>query len=122
MVTLREEQVLEKFCLYSGEAEEESPRWALCRGLCEECREWIEGEALGGAQELPALEALAAAEAFYQLALLDDVLTPESLSAPELKLEMGKRAEKALLLVQEKRAACRGSLRETGFYFGSVKA
>lgn len=122
MVTLQEEKVLEKFSLYSGETEEETSRWALCKGLCEECREWVENEAKEGAQETEGLAALAAAEAFYQLTLLDDVLTPESVSAPELKLELGQRAEKALRLVQEKRDACREALREKGFYFGAMDA
>lgn len=123
MVELREDQVREKFSLYSGEAEDDSPRWALCKALCAECTEWIGAQASEGAQNgLERLEALAAAEAFYQLTLVDDVLTPESLSAPELKLEMGRRGEKALGLVQEKRAACRELLRENGFYFGCVGA
>ena len=121
MAELREEKVLEKFSLYSGEKEEDEARWALCKALCRECREWIGGLVEKGAEEsLGPLEALAAAEAFYQLTLIDEALCPESVSAPEIKLEMGRRGEKALGLAEEKRRACRGLLREDGFYFGSV--
>lgn len=123
MVELREDKVLERFSLYSGEAEEEAARWELCKALCGECRAWVEGQAAEGAGHSPGLlESLAAAEAFYQLALIDGALAPESVSAPELKLEMGRREERAKQLAMEKRQACRGLLREQGFYFGSVKA
>ncbi len=123
MVELREDQVREKFLLYSGESEEDAARWALCMALCAECREWVGAQAVEGAQGgLERLEALAAAEAFYQLTLVDDVLTPESVSSPELKLDMGRRGEKALRLAQEKKAACTELLRENGFYFGCVQA
>lgn len=123
MAELREEQVLEKFSLYSGEDGGDEARWALCRALCGECREWVGEQAREGAGEgLERLEALAAAEAFYQLALIDGALAPGSVSTPELKLEQGRREEKALRLAEEKRAACGGLLREKGFYFGSVQA
>lgn len=123
MVVLREEEVQGKFSLYSEEQPGETPRWELCRALCGECEEWIGQEARPGAENSRGrLEALAAAEAFYQLTLLDEALTPDSLAAPELKLEMGKRSEKARQLAQEKRLQCGGLLREQGFYFGSMKA
>lgn len=123
MDRLREAEVLKKFSLYSGEEEAEGARWALCKALCGECGEWIESKAAGeGEKGLGLLESLAAAEAFYQLVLLDGALAPESLSSPEVKLEMGKREEKALKLAEEKRRACGGFLREEGFYFGSVRA
>ncbi len=123
MDRLREAEVLKKFSLYSGEEEDEGARWALCKALCGECGEWIEGQAAGdGEKGRELLESLAAAEAFYQLVLLDGALAPESLSSPEVKLEMGKREEKALKLAEEKRRACGGFLREDGFYFGSVQA
>lgn len=121
MAELRENQVIKKFSLYSGEAEEESPRWELCRSLCGECMGWIGSQAHDG-DGLELLESLAAAEAFYQLTLIDETLAPESVSAPELKLEMGQRGEKAQKLAEEKRKACSGLIREKGFYFGSVKA
>lgn len=120
---LREVKVLEKFSLYSDEQKDETPRWQLCKALCGECRQWIGEEAREGNEDaLERLEALAAAEAFYQLALIDDALTPEGVSSPELKLEMGRRGEKARKLAEEKRLACKGVLREEGFYFGSVQA
>ena len=123
MVVLRAEEVLGKFSLYSEEQPRETPRWELCRALCGECGEWIGQEARPGAENgRERLEALAAAEAFYQLTLLDEALTPDSLAAPELKLEMGKRSEKARQLAQEKRLQCGGLLREQGFYFGGMKA
>lgn len=116
---LREEQVLEKFQLYSGEEDMEEKRWALCRALCRECKDWVEGQARPGVEAgREALEGLAAAEAFYQLALLDEALSPASVAAPEVKLELGERADKALRLAEEKRKACGPLLREQGFYFG----
>lgn len=123
MVELRDDKVLAKFSLYSGETESQELRWELCKALCAECQEWVAQQAAeGAAPGLERLESLAAAEAFYQLVLIDDALTPESLSAPELKIELGRRGEKALRLAEEKRKACEGLLQEAGFYFGSVQA
>lgn len=116
---LREERVLEKFRLYSGEEGTEEKRWALCQALCAECREWVKGQAHPGTEAgREALEGLAAAEAFYQLVLLDEALAPASISLPEVKLELQNRADKALRLAEEKRKACGPLLREQGFYFG----
>lgn len=123
MAELREEMVLDKFSLYSGETEEDARRWELCCALCEDCRKWVEDQVLPGWESIQEqLESLAAAEAFYQLTLVDEALAPASVSAPELKLEMGNRGEKALRLAEEKRKACAGVLREREFYFGRVTA
>lgn len=121
MAELREASVLKKFSLYSGETEEQTPRWELCKSLCGECMGLVGSQALDGGSLEP-LESLAAAEAFYQMTLIDETLAPESVSAPELKLEMGQRGEKARKLLEEKRRACRGLVQEKEFYFGSVKA
>ena len=117
-------RVLELLRLYSGEEAGSGgeARDALCERLCGDCAGWAERRAREdrpGDQEMaPALEALAAAEAFYQLALADEALGIKSLSAPELKLELGRRAENARLLAEEKRRACADVLQEAGFYFG----
>lgn len=118
------EKVVETFRLYSGEALDgrEEDRDELCRTLCGEClggvkgrlREELSEEALSWA------EALAAAEAFVQLALLDQAGRPESVSTPELTVRQGDRIKCALALLEEKRRAAAGILREDGFYFGEA--
>ena len=115
---------VEKFKQYSGEAMDgqEPGRDALCQGLCGECVQWVQARLLPGAPETgrEAAEGLAAAEALYQLALLDQAGTPGVVSTPELKLELGDRARYAGHLREEKRRAAAGLLREEGFYFGRI--
>ena len=65
-------------------------------------------------------ESLAAAEAFYQLALLDQSAGPEAVSAPELKVRLGDRARYAANLRAEKRKACGRILAREDFYFGQA--
>lgn len=118
---LNSESVLEKFRLYSGEDDTDPARWALCQALCSECQEQVEDQAAPLLQKgQPRLEALAAAMALHQLALADGMKCPESITAPELKLELGARADKAAGLVQEKRQACAGLLQEGLFDFRGV--
>lgn len=117
------ERVVEKFQRYAGEAPdgEDVARERLCQALCDECAAAVAELLRPGLEEIPeAAEALAAAEAFYQLALLDQAAGPEVVSSPELKMELGRRAEYAAMLREEKRRACRGFLREEGFYFGQA--
>lgn len=116
------EHILDKFKLYSGEAMDgqEPKRDALCRSLCQESLEWAQRQIRPDAGQRCAsgAESLAAAEAFYQLALLDQSAGPEVVSSPELKVELGSRAEYAKRLCQEKREGCKGILISDGFYFG----
>lgn len=115
------EQVLEKFCRYAGEALDgkDTVRDGLCRALCGECLAEIKARAsCRSEEECQALESLAAAQAFYQLALVDSCGEPESVWSPELKVELGDRVQKAERLREEKRRACGSLLLQDGFYFG----
>ena len=129
-MTLDVEKVLEKFLLYSGESSYKEPadtveaeREKLLRLLCEEgcARVEIQIRDEKKAQTLVSeLEALAAAHAFCQLALLDEAAVPKSISTPELKLERGEKAACAGRLYEEKRKACAEVLLSPDFYFGRV--
>lgn len=118
------ENILEKFRLYSGEPLDgaDTDRDALCKGLCEDCLRWVQERLKPGAPEECAatMEALAAADAFWQLTMLDQASTPESVQSPELKLVLGDRARYAGLLREEKRRAGAGFLREDSFYFAEA--
>ena len=118
------ERVLEKFKLYSGEAmdEGEPRRDELCRALCKECAGWARrlADPEAGEERAGDVESLAAAEAFYQLALLDQAAGPQSFSSPELKLELGDRARHAGELRAAKRQACGAVLPAEDFYFGQA--
>lgn len=122
------ENVTEKFKLYSGETFDgaEPARDALCRELCRECaatvRQRVKPEILADEkyEGAEALESLAAAEAFFQLAALDNAVTPQTVTSPEIKIQLGDRAGYAERLRDEKRAACSGLFMEDGFYFGAT--
>lgn len=117
------ENVTAVFQRYAGETLDgtDASRDQLCEALCGECAGEVEKRLLPGLEEVPkAAEALAAAEAFYQLALLDQAGGPRTVSSPELKIELGNRAEYAALIREEKRRACKGLLQEDGFYFGQA--
>lgn len=125
------EQVKERFHLYSGEDPDgEGQRAELCAQLCGECAEKA-GALLGNRRErdddpeaeercLSALESWAAAEAFYQLVLTDEALSPESVSADGVQIKDGERSRKAKALAEEKRRAAFAALGEGAFYFGQV--
>lgn len=119
---ISQENVMKKFQLYSGEALDggEPQRDALCRALCQECADWVLERARPDAPASAAAkaESLAAAEAFYQLALLDQSAGPEAVASPELKVELGDRARHAASLRAEKRRTCGRFLAQEGFYFG----
>lgn len=116
------------FAQFSGEEAKETgtQREALCAALCSQCARQVEGQIRSGLTEEElapwegALEELAAAEAFYQLLLTEEAVTPPSLTAGELKLTEGGRSEKAARLAAEKRKAASPALVEAGFYFGCV--
>lgn len=116
------EHVQETFRLYSGEAMDgqEPSRDSLCKALCRECAGWVQRQLIPQTPEgrLGDAESFAAAQAFCQLALLDQ--EPQSVSSPELKVELGNRAEYARLLCEQKRLACDGILAPDRFYFGQA--
>ena len=68
-----------------------------------------------------ALAELAGAEAFYQLLLAEEAVTPQSLTAGSLKLAGGSNSQKAQRLAAEKRRAVSPALVETDFYFGRME-
>ena len=117
------ENVAVKFKRYANEPidGQEPDRDSLCLSLCEECAGWVREQAVcGPEQDASPLESLAAAEAFYQLAELDQAGLPQTVSSPEVKLQLGDRVAHAQRLRDEKRLACAGLLREDGFFFGRV--
>ena len=73
-----------------------------------------------GLVEAP-LEELAAAQAFYQLLLTEEAVTPASITAGDLRLAGGSRSEKAARLVAEKRRAASPALVETDFAFCNIR-
>lgn len=118
------ENVVKTFQLYSGEAldSKDQDRDGLCQALCKDCLAEVQGRLRpeAGEGEVPLAETLAAAEAFVQLALLDQAARPESVSTPELQVRQGDRVRYAQALLEEKRRAAAGVLREDGFFFGQA--
>lgn len=120
------ERVKERFFRCSGEDPADAgPRGELCAQLCGECLDraasLLKGRsARAGEAETAALESWAAAEAFYQLALRDEAVSPESVSADGMRIDMGARSEKARALADEKRREAALVLGEGAFYFGRV--
>lgn len=117
------------FAQYSGETADESgtERQALCARLCSQCTRQVEGQARPGLSQQEAaswqgaLEELAAAEAFYQLLLTEEAVTPQSIAAGDLKLTGGGGSQRARQLALEKRRAASPALEEPDFYFGAAK-
>lgn len=117
------------FQRFSGEVanEEGTDREALCGALCVQCARQVQRQLRPSLTEEEftkwesAAEELAAAEAFYQLLLADEAVTPQNLTAGELKLTGGEGSEKAQRLASEKRRAASPALMETVFYFGSIR-
>lgn len=119
--------VTEKFKLYSGEPLDgaEPLRDDLCRELCGESTKQIKLRARPEVLEdeesdTEPLASLAAAEAFCQLAALDEASAPRAVNSTEMKIQLGDRVDAAQRLRAGKEAACRGLLREEGFYFGTA--
>ena len=121
--------VKQEFARFSGEAadEEGTEREALCAALCAQCARQVQGRLRSclteeELQEWEAgLEVLAAAQAFYQLLLTEEAVTPQSITAGEVKLTQGGGSERAALLVEEKRRAVASALEEPGYYFSQVR-
>ncbi|MGI6255301.1 MAG: hypothetical protein ACOYJZ_06670 [Acutalibacter sp.] len=117
------------FTQYSGESPdpEGSQREALCAALCSQCAHQVECQLRPGLTEeqlapwQEALVQLAAVEAFYQLLLTDEAVSPQSLTAGDLRLTQGEGSRKAAQLAEEKRRAASPVLWEEGFYFGTVR-
>ncbi len=120
------DRIREKFSLYSGEDPAGSgPRERLCAQLCGECADRAaalleKAGAKAGERGAVALESWAAAEAFYQLALADEAVTPASVSADGVQITQGERSLRAKALAEEKRRAVESLLGEGAFYFGRV--
>lgn len=121
------ENVTEKFALYSGEALDgtEPVRDELCKELCNDGAVLVRMRARPELLEdekadVGALEGLAAAEAFLQLATLDNAGGPQAVNSAEIKIQLGDRAGYAERLRDEKKAACAGMLSEDGFFFGTA--
>ena len=122
------ENVTEKFKLYSGEELDgtEPGRDGLCREICRECAAEVTGRVRpevmqrNDPDDIGALESLAAAEAFYQLADLDQRTAPLAVSSREMKIELGDRLGAAGRLRDGKRLACMRLLVEYEFYFRAI--
>ena len=101
-------------------------RDGLCRELCGECAvevmNRVKPEVLQeeDPEEAGTLESLAAAEAFYQLADLDQRTAPLAVSSREMKIELGDRLGAAGRLRDGKRLACVRLLVEYEFYFRAI--
>ena len=114
------------FAQFSGEAADETgtQREALCAALCGQCARQVASLARGDlSQAAQALwEApLEEAQAFYQLLLTEEAVTPASITAGDLRLAGGSRSEKAAQLVAEKRRAASPALVETDFAFCNIR-
>ena len=119
------ERVKTAFSAYSGETfEEDGERARLCAALCEECARRAEQMLASRPEQpeeaLPPVESWAAAEAFYQLALVDEALTPDKFSADGVEVSGSKSAERARALADEKFRAALPVLGEGAFYFGGI--
>ena len=122
------EGVRQAFSQFSGEEADPqgAGREAFCAALCSQCAQRVERLVRPGLSQEEetawegALEALAAAEAFYQLLLAEEAASPQSLSAGGVSLTRGAGSERAARLVEEKRGAVAPVLGETGFCFAAV--
>lgn len=122
------EQIRELFFLWIGEteAEQSGQRALLCEELCRQAAGAVERQTRTDLSEQermeyePALENLAAAKAIYDLTLLEERHTPQSISAAELKISMGEKSGQALAFYRQKEREAAPALRETRFYFGAT--
>ena len=103
------------FAQFSGEAADETgtQREALCAALCGQCARQVASLVRGDLSQ--------AAQAFYQLLLTEEAVTPASITAGDLRLAGGSRSEKAAQLVAEKRRAASPALVETDFAFCNIR-
>ena len=124
-MTLDRERIKAAFSAYSGESfDEASERGRLCAALCEECacraEQMLKHRPEQSEDALPSVESWAAAEAFYQLALVDEALTPEKFSADGVEISGKNGAQRARALADEKFRAALPVLGEGAFYFGGI--
>ena len=88
-------------------------RWQAWRGEdLSQAAQALWGGAPGGA---------GGGQAFYQLLLTEEAVTPASITAGDLRLAGGSRSEKAAQLVAEKRRAASPALVETDFAFCNIR-
>ena len=125
VINLDRERIKAAFSAYSGETfETEDERSRLCAALCEECayraEQMLKNRPEQPEEALLPVESWAAAEAFYQLALVDEALTPEKISADGVEISGKNGAQWARALADEKRRAALPVLGEGAFYFGGI--
>lgn len=116
-----EQQVLERLQLLT-----EDDRSGLLSVLCADAVRMLSGRLRCTAEEAeanaPALCAAAAAYAAYLLTLLDEALSPDSMTAGEVRAEFKNGSARALAYYRTCEAAVAPLLRDEGFYFGGVRA
>ncbi|MGN0478862.1 MAG: hypothetical protein ACI4GO_05480 [Hominenteromicrobium sp.] len=83
--------------------------------------ERVAGTAEELAEKEDALCAAAAAYAAYQLALLDEAQSPDSVTAGEVRAEFKTGSEKAQAYYRQCMRELSGILRDDAFYFGGVR-
>lgn len=117
------DRVKSKFSTLSGEsANSVERRGRLCTQLCQECmnRAAAMFDRMGkaaGSHTADLLETWAAAEAYYQLSLVDESEDPERVSADGVEIVPGERSKKAKAFADEKLKELMQELREGDFCF-----
>ena len=113
------EKVMERVRLLT-----EEDREALLMLVCTDAIRKLEGKIRCTAEERAAFEealcAAAAAEAMYQIALLDEALSPESITAGDVRAEYKKGSSRALEYCRQCMRQVSPILRDDEFYFGGV--
>ncbi len=125
---MRAEKIKALFFLISGEIEEEMelPRLQLCNQLCETALitvEQMKKENLAVEKledYLPALENLAAANAWYHLMLLDEAIAPETMNGQTFAFTLKEQGKKAKVFWEQCRVAAAPALKDSSFYFGGT--
>ena len=108
------------FGLFSGEdLTAGDARAQLCLRLCADCLAAV-ADRDTTAPAAAALENWQAAEAFYQLALIDEAAAPEAVTADGVRVTAAPAARRARELRDEKRRIARRLLGEEAFYFGRM--
>lgn len=116
---MRMQTVLDRLKLLTEDDREE-----LLYLLCGDAVRMLEGrlncEASALAEREDALCAAAAAYAAYQLALIDEAQTPDSVTAGDVRADFKNGSERALAYYRQCRRAVADILRDDDFYFGGV--
>lgn len=118
-------EVLKRFELLSSlEGKELSRYYELCRQSFQEIKSRLKvpESSLSDGEKLR-LSYIAGALAFYRYCLYTSVTEPVGFSAGEVSVNMGdKRVEAAKRLFEEEYRGLSSALRDSGFYFGRVRA